>query len=236
VKVLAGGATLGVMTEVLLVLAAALSGSIPFGYLIGRARGIDIRQHGSKNIGATNVGRVLGRPLGVACFVLDLAKGLLPTLGAGWVLGVLGDVSPDVRAGWWWMGVMAGCVLGHMFSPWVGFKGGKGVATGFGALLGIFPVLTVPAVVVLFVWLMSVKITRYVGLSSCVAAVALPVSVGLLPVVLGWGVGEDGRWVLWPQLVVGLVLASLVVYRHRGNLARTWAGTEFRVGEKRAGG
>ena len=219
---------------IVLALAAFLSGSIPFGYVIGRTRGVDIRQHGSRNIGATNVGRVLGRPWGFLCFGLDLLKGLLPTLGAGAALGVLGSAAPPAGLAWAWLGVMAASVLGHMFSPWVGFKGGKGVATGFGALLGVWPLLTLPAVVALGVWLATLAATRYVGLSSCLAATSLPASVLAAPVALAAvGLAEaqpGGAGTPWPHLIVATVLGGLVVYKHRGNLARVWAGTEPKVG------
>src|SRR5437016_1587601 len=118
------------MTWLLLMLAAFVSGSIPFALLIGKAHGIDIRAYGSGNIGATNVGRVLGKGAGLLCFALDVLKGFLPTLGAGAVMGLIGgsifDAPIGPRAACPWLAVMALSVLGHIFSPWVGFKGGKG--------------------------------------------------------------------------------------------------------------
>lgn len=227
----------------LLALLAFAAGSVPFGYLIARARGIDIRQHGSKNIGATNVGRVLGRPLGFLCFGLDLLKGLLPTLLAGRVLGALGDGQPAAPVAWAWLAIMAASVLGHMFSPWVGFRGGKGVATGFGALLGVWPLLTLPALAALLAWLACAAATRYVGLASCVAAASLPASVLATPWL--WRVANGGPisaaardgsaiFAAWPHLIVATVLAGLVIVKHRGNLARMWAGTEPRIGQRRA--
>ena len=129
-----------------------LIGSIPFGFIIGRIKGIDVREHGSGNIGATNVGRVLGRRLGAICFALDLFKGLAPTLGAGLAAGVVGGYGIGSADAWWWLAVMVSPVLGHMYSPWIGFRGGKGVATGLGALLGVAPILTGPALGALAVW------------------------------------------------------------------------------------
>jgi len=125
--------------------AAYLIGSIPIGLLFASRRGVDIRKHGSGNIGATNVGRVLGRNWGWLCFVLDVLKGLLPVLGTGAWLGLLGEearITPLSLLLWLAVGVTA--ILGHMFSIFIGFRGGKGVATGFGALLGIHPILTWP--------------------------------------------------------------------------------------------
>ncbi len=223
---------------------AFLAGSIPFGLLIGKARGIDIRQHGSKNIGSTNCGRVLGTRFGVACFVLDFLKGLLPTLGAGLALGTLGRLDVPIAAACAWLAVVLAAVLGHMFSPWVGFKGGKGVATGFGALMGVWPVLTIPAIGALLVWFVLVKTTRYMGLSSCVAALTLPIGAaafGPLAAVLGlegWKglpslLETPGSWPFWPHLGLVSGLAALVVFKHRGNLKRMLDGTELRLGGAR---
>src|SRR5262245_15787887 len=129
----------------LLILSSALSGSIPFGLLIARARGIDIRKHGSGNIGATNVWRVLGPGPGLLCLALDIAKGLIPTLAAGFALHLIPARALEPRDAWAWLGVVAAAILGHIFTPFASFKGGKGVATGLGALLGVWPFLTLPA-------------------------------------------------------------------------------------------
>ena len=205
---------------------AFLIGSIPFGYLLARARGVDIRAHGSGNIGATNVGRVLGKKLGRVCLALDIAKGLAPTLAAGLYHGAAGRFDLPADQAWAWLGVMACPVLGHMFCPWLGFRGGKGVATGLGSVAAVFPVLTVPAVGALVVWGLSVKLTRYIGLSSCIAAVSLPLFVGAGML----AVSEFGHAAPW--MIATAALALLVQIKHRGNLARTFAGTERRVGER----
>lgn len=216
--------------------AGFLSGSIPFGVFIARAKGVDIRSFGSGNIGATNVGRALGRPYFFLCFTLDCLKGLVPTLACGIFaeLVVLGDGRADGSASvtasdWWaWLGVMVSPVLGHMFSPWVGFRGGKGVATGLGSLLGVFPLLTIAGFASLIAWLVTVKVTRYVGVSSSLAAALLPVWVGLTltlesPVGVGWAEG-------WPAVAVTGALGLLVVIKHVGNIKRTLAGTEPKTG------
>lgn len=214
---------------------AYLAGSVPFGFLIARARGPDIRQHGSGNIGATNVGRVLGKKWGRICLVLDILKGVVPVLAAGAAMGMIGGAGageggPEARGFWgsaddWlWLGVAAAAVLGHMFPVWLRLKGGKGVATGLGAMLGVFPVLTAAGAVALVAWLVSARLTRYVSVSSCVAAVALPAAV----LVERWaapGWGANGA-----HLVVASGLAALVIWRHRGNLQRLAAGTEPRIG------
>lgn len=213
---------------ILLALAGYLVGSIPFGLLIARRKGIDIRQHGSRNIGATNVGRVLGRRFFFLCFTLDMLKGLLPTLAFGLVNGLVRLDAPLTPSEmWWWLGAMVAPVLGHMFSIFLAFKGGKGVATGLGTLLAVFPVLSAAGGVALGVFLISLKLTRYVGLSSCLAALSLPLTT--LGLVVLW----PGRCAgCWPAAVVTGLLAAVVISKHRGNLRRTLAGTEHKVGQR----
>ncbi len=221
------------LTLALAIAVAFLCGSIPFGLLIGRARGIDIRKHGSGNIGATNVGRVLGRGLGFLCFALDVLKGLAPTLAFGIWAGYAGRVTLEPPDSWRWLAVMSAPVLGHMFCPWVGFKGGKGVATGLGALLGVFPVLTVAGVGALAVWLAALKVWRMVSLASILAAASLPLWIGgaFVADALRRERPLDGGILgsAWPFLVLGAALAALVVVKHRANIARIRAGTESRV-------
>lgn len=202
---------------------AFLVGSTPFGYLIARAKGIDIRKHGSGNIGASNVGRVLGKKLGLICFGLDVLKGLVPTLAAGLVLGTVGTLDVPAADAWIWLGVMAATVLGHLFTPWLGFKGGKGVATSLGAMLGVAPALTLPALLAFIIWITTLRIWRYVGLSSVLAAFALPIGVGVIFLIF------DRADAMVPFLAISSALAVLVVFKHRGNLARIAAGTEPKV-------
>ncbi len=209
-------------------------GSIPFGVIIGRAHGIDIRQHGSKNIGATNVLRVLGTKAGALCFGLDVLKGLLPTLAAGFLAGLVGRLDIPASAGLLWLAVMACPILGHMFSPWVGFKGGKGVATGLGALLGVFPVLTLAGMGAFALWVVIVARWRYVGIASAIAAASLPVWI-----IGTFAAAGNLRWLsrpwyeaAWPFLGVALALAVLVIFKHRGNINRTLAGTESKFGQR----
>ncbi|MCC5787940.1 MAG: glycerol-3-phosphate 1-O-acyltransferase PlsY [Phycisphaerales bacterium] len=206
---------------------AFLAGSIPTALLIGRAYGIDIRQHGSGNVGATNLGRVLGTKVGVACFVFDVLKGFVPVLAYGLWSGHAGSLDLPARDAWLWL-LVAGCaILGHIFTPWLKFKGGKGVATGLGAMLAIYPAMTVPAVCAFAVWILSVKIWRMIGLASVLAAAALPVAA------LGafWIGGELAR--ATPFIVVTAFLSLVVIVRHRTNIARALAGTEPKIGEGR---
>jgi len=210
-------------------------GSVPFGLLIGLAKGVDIRAAGSGNIGATNAMRVLGRGPGITCFALDVCKGLAPTLSAGFALGAIDNASDEAFVGWLWMAVAAAAVLGHMFPVWLRFRGGKGVATGFGALLGVWPVMTIAALGAVVVWLVAVKATRYVGVSSSLAAASLPVLVAgawWIGGTLGINDTKAGWIAATPFLVAGSALACLVIWRHRGNLARTLSGVEPRAGEK----
>ncbi|CAN5751811.1 glycerol-3-phosphate 1-O-acyltransferase PlsY [soil metagenome] len=223
-------------------LAAYLLGSIPFGLLIALAKGVDIRQHGSKNIGSANVGRTIGRKFGVLTFFLDAAKGFVPVLVAGLWLGLINrpDLPPHDSLLWLAFGLAA--FLGHLYPVWLWFRGGKGVATGFGALLAVFPILSIAALAAILVWMISVKVTRYVGLSSCIAALSLPLFTLLAtPIARAAGIfAPRSAWApwetIWPYMAIALLLALFVVWRHRSNLGRMLAGTEPRVGQKKPGG
>lgn len=217
---------------------AYLVGAIPFGLIIARSRGVDLRAHGSGNIGATNVLRTLGKKAGIACFFLDALKGAAPVILSGIVMGILGEANPEPADALWWLGVAMATVLGHMFTIFARLRGGKGVATAFGALIAMFPVVTPAAGLALLAWYLTLKITRYVSVASCVAALTLPIGVLTLR---GAGVlspeGLDA-WAriarAWPFLLVTGLLAALVIYKHRTNLARVRAGTEHRVGARNA--
>ncbi len=218
---------------------AYLVGSIPFGVIIGRAKGIDIRQHGSRNVGATNVSRVLGRRLGILCFALDFLKGAGPVVAAGMLQGVFGREPVDlaVTDTWWWLGTGAASVFAHMHSPWLGFRGGKGVATGFGAMLAMYDLLTIPALGALVVWYATVRLSRYVSLASILATLSLPVlyMLWLIPSDVGNTAAKlNGAS---PPLIMTALLAMLVIYKHRLNIARLRRGEEPKVGagKKRPG-
>jgi acyl phosphate:glycerol-3-phosphate acyltransferase len=195
---------------VLLWLAASyLLGAIPTSYLVGRwFRGIDLRQHGSKNLGATNLYRTLGWRYAVPVGLFDVAKGAVAVLA-------FGSQAPEVPYFPIWCGLMA--VVGHAFSVFVGFKGGKGVATAAGMIIGLAP-LAFP--VVAAVWVLVVWLTGYVSLGSIVAAALFPVA----------------DWVLHPgrrspvTLAIDLALAGFIIWKHRANIHRLVAGTENRFG------
>ncbi len=222
------------MTTLIAALAGFLLGSVPFALIIGLAKGVDIRAVGSKNPGATNLGRTLGLKWFLLCFALDAAKGFAPTFLYAHFAGLHPSQLLPVES-LAWLGVMVCPVLGHMFSPWIGFKGGKGVATGLGALLGVVPLLTVPALGAFVVFASTLAAWRYVGLSSVLAAGSLPVWVWYFFAVLRKGIPPDSGQsptAAWPYLLVTTLLAALVIFKHRSNLARLAAGTEPRVGRK----
>jgi glycerol-3-phosphate acyltransferase PlsY len=203
------------------VLGAYVLGATPVGFLVARAKGIDIRTRGSGNVGATNVGRVLGRKWGYFCFLLDLLKGLIPTLLAGWLVRA-GQVPAPAWQGVW-LAAGLGAILGHVFSFYLRFKGGKGVATSLGVVLGIWPYFTWAGLTAFALWVLFVLVFHYVSLASVVAAVAF------VPLVIAW------NWPIWPRLWPLLVFASamalLILVRHRSNIRRLIAGTENRIGQ-----
>ena len=192
--------------NVLAVVAAYLVGAVPVGWLVARAFGVtDIRRHGSGSIGATNVLRTLGRGPAVATLLADVLKGYLAVmLGAA-----LSGGEPGITAA-----ATVAAVVGNCWSVFLGFRGGKGVATGLGALLRIVPLATLAA---LPVFLAVVATTRYVSLGSLLAAACVPLGA----VMLGYPRASA---------VAALVVAAIVIVRHHANIARLRAGTESRLG------
>ena len=190
-----------------LIAGAYLLGSIPFGLLVARSRGVDIRKVGSGNIGATNVLRSVGKPWGILVFLLDFLKGLAPALLAA-------RLSPVTDAGLY-CGFAA--IAGHNWPVWLGFKGGKGVATSAGVLAGAAPLTILPG---LLTWIIVLKTTRYVSLASILAAVVVAASA----------------WIFYADhpVVAALltVLALLVIVRHRANIGRLLRGEENRFQRK----
>lgn len=210
----------------LLFLGAHLAGTIPFGLLVARFKGIDIRSVGSGNVGATNVGRALGRKWGVLVLLLDAGKGAAATIAARFVMdraGVEGVTQRDLV----WLGAGFACVLGNIAPFYLGFRGGKGVATSLGAIMGIYPYMTLPGLAVLLVFALTARISRYVSLASVVAACSLPVIFAVSCVLAGWPLVQH-----WPLLSLGVLLAAFITLRHRANLARIRAGTENRIGSR----
>jgi len=217
-----------VLTYVILGLAAYLLGSIPFGFLAAKAKGIDIRKVGSGNIGATNAMRVLGKPLGIAVLLLDVLKGyaachFLPPLVANWLAPHFSGLfvyfqnwPPELQIR---LLLVAGvcAVLGHNFTCWLKFKGGKGIATTAGVYLALAPW---PLLIALVVFILAVVFTRYMSVGSIAGAIALLVTVWAWPphnVLLGG---------------VTTALGVLAIFKHKSNLRRLRAGTENRFGQK----
>jgi glycerol-3-phosphate acyltransferase PlsY len=229
----------------LYLLAAAvgyLLGSFPTGYLVGRSRGIDIREHGSGNIGATNVVRVLGKPIGAFVFFCDALKGFL-AVRAGAFLTVwqvaashrameqsgamshellMAAAQRDFNAHATLAGIVAGiaCILGHNFPVWLRFRGGKGIATTAGILLGLMPLAFLAAALA---WVVGFYATRYVSVASLMSGVALPVSTILL-----WRANRADSALIW----FSLLASALAFWRHRSNIQRLINGTEPRFSPK----
>ena len=204
------------LAYIIIIVATYFLGSIPTGYLVGRARGIDIRTVGSGNIGATNAMRALGKPAGIAVLLLDALKGYA---AVAWVCPSVLTIFNGPAAGVQTLSIVAGitAVLGHNFTCWLKFKGGKGIATSGGAYLALAP-LAVGIAVAAFV--LAVVLTRYVSIGSIAAAVALPAAVWCLP-------GNH----LFLRLVTTAV-GAMAIYKHKSNIKRLMAGTESRIGRK----
>ena len=204
---------------------AYVAGSVPFGLVVGLAKGIDPRKAGSGNIGATNLGRLLGGKYFALVFILDMLKGLLPTLLAG---AFLHFDAKDALAYALWLSVGFAAIFGHMYSMFLGFKGGKGVATSAGVILGVFPYYTIAGVIALMIFALVFKVTKYVSLGSIVAACMFTVIYVLLGIARGWDV--FGRQA--PLLVFAVIVTAMIIYKHRANLIRLRDGTELRFGAK----
>ena len=227
---------------------AFLLGSIPFGLIIAKAKGINIREHGSGNIGATNVLRVVGKKYGISCLFLDALKGFIPVLIAINLVRITGKSNPLEIAAFapvalilpasnQFLGQLIhvltalAAILGHNYSPWVGFRGGKGIATSAGVLLGLMPF---GVLLLLVVWLAVFAITRFVSLASIIAATALPLMVHYGARVHHLNndksqptLWETGTWNK-PLFFFSIVIAVLAIWKHRTNIQRLRDGTESR--------
>ncbi|HVF39861.1 MAG TPA: glycerol-3-phosphate 1-O-acyltransferase PlsY [Gemmatimonadaceae bacterium] len=195
------------------VIIAYLVGSIPFAYLAGRAKGIDLRQHGSGNLGATNAMRVLGTRIGIAVYVLDTLKGMLPTL-------LLPFVVYTARPELWAIGFGVSAIAGHVRPIFLmGQGGGKGVATAGGVFFGL---AWLPACVALAAFAVAVGITRMVSIGSMIAAIVLPLGIFF------WAGPTD------PRFIIAAVVGVFVIWMHRSNMQRIRNGTEPRIGARKA--
>jgi glycerol-3-phosphate acyltransferase PlsY len=190
---------------------AYLLGSIPTGFIVAKARGLDIRTVGGGNIGATNVFRYLGKPAGIFVLLADALKGWLAVAVVAKAFSQ--GASQPVQE---WFQIIAGlcAILGHNYTCWLHFKGGKGIATSAGVLIALVPL---PLVIILGIWIIVFAVSRYVSLASIVAAFALPFA----------------SWVTRQSLTLVLVTAAmgaLAIYKHRANIQRLIRGTESRIG------
>ena len=197
---------------------AYLIGSIPSGFLIGRIKGVDLREVGSGNIGATNALRVLGKKWGYMVFAADFLKGFFAvaiTLAATSILEL-----PDAILA----GIIAGifAMIGHIFPVWLGFKGGKGIATAGGIMLGLFPIVVF--LVGILVWFALFYGTRYVSVASIGAALSLPVSSVVLML---FGLCD------WRLVLIAAMMCALAIWRHKSNIERLVAGTEKKFEKRR---
>jgi glycerol-3-phosphate acyltransferase PlsY len=202
------------VSYIAVVFVAYLLGSIPSGYLMGRIRGVDIRRAGSGNIGATNALRVLGKPAGIFVMIVDGLKGYAACAWATDLVLNLCGVSGDPGLHRVLAGIAA--VLGHNYTCWLNFKGGKGIATSAGVYFALSPI---SAAIAVASWVLVLAVTRIVSIASITAAVVLPVSV----------------WIWHPSLLLKIVttlLGLMAIYKHKGNIQRLRAGTEPRIGQK----
>ncbi|MCD8483243.1 MAG: glycerol-3-phosphate 1-O-acyltransferase PlsY [Verrucomicrobia bacterium] len=201
------------LAAVFSLLAGYIAGSIPFAVLIARSKGVDIFKHGSGNPGATNVLRVLGKPAGYTCFLLDAGKGMAAVFIAN---GISLQFLATDHALLPILGLL-GAILGHSFSAFLKFKGGKGVATTVG---GIFAMLPGVMTVGVLLWVLVFYLSGYVSLASIVLGVSLPVSALIS--------SQTG----WTEVIFCLLIAILIIIRHRANIQRLLAGTENRYRRK----
>jgi acyl phosphate:glycerol-3-phosphate acyltransferase len=196
-------------------LAGYLLGSIPTGFLVAKAKGVDIRTVGSGNIGATNVFRYLGKPAGIFVLLVDGPKGwiavvLLPRLLGAWLYPTADAQNRE------WLAICAGvcAVLGHNYTCWLNFKGGKGIATSAGVLVALVPW---SLVIILTIWILVFALSRYVSLASICASFALPFAAWLTKESLS-------------MILVTAGMAVLAIYKHKANIQRLMNGTENRLG------
>ena len=194
-------------------------GSVPLGFIVGRLSGVDIRKSGSGNIGATNVLRVLGKKYGYAVFFLDALKGFAAVRIAHALVAAVpaASVYTDLFA---LLGAVI-CVVGHAFPIWLKFRGGKGVATSAGVIIGLMPLA---AIIVFPIWFIVFEISRYVSVASICAAISLPITIALF---LKFKVMDSTV-----LLYFSILLALVVVWQHRSNFSRLLNGTEQRFDRK----
>ena len=216
------------LTCILAVLAAYIAGSLPFGFWISKCLGVDIRTQGSGNIGATNVLRTLGRKVGITVLILDILKGFLPVLiGSAVIIKQLPDsmLGNEEIEGRIYVLLAIGTILGHNYTFWLGFKGGKGIATSAGAIMSFLPEVLIGSTLV---WILFFFLSRYVAIASIAAAFSIPILT----------VSLDHNYVFPdinsspPVIIFGIIAAAMAVWRHRSNIQRLIKGEEDRFERK----
>ena len=205
-----------------LVLASYIVGSLPFGFWISKSLGVDIRNQGSGNIGATNVLRTLGRKVGITVLILDISKGFLPVLiGSIIIFNQLPDSMLDKEEieGTIYVLLAIGAILGHNYTFWLGFKGGKGIATSAGAIMPFLPEVLIGSTLV---WILVFFLSRYVAIASIAAAFSIPIlTVSLDHNYLFPDINSS-----WPVISFGIIASIMAVWRHRSNIQRLIKGEE----------
>jgi len=213
------------MKAVVLIIISYFIGSISFAMLIAKIHGIDLRAIGSGNLGATNLARACGKKWAYICFALDVLKGFVPVLAAKLLII---PASPSAALLTVWLAVGIAAIFGHIFPFYLKFKGGKGVATSFGVVLGIWPYYTIPGLIVFVLWASIVLIWKYISLGSVIAAAVFPIVMIILT-----GILKDWYFsILWPLILAAVVLCSLVIFLHRGNIKRLLDGNENKILQK----
>lgn len=241
-----------------------LLGSVPFAWVIGKIKGVDIRTVGSKNVGATNLGRTLGKRYFWQAFLLDAAKGFVPMLVAALLVPHFKGPPPQVldghrivatnpdgtkTIGWDstgiaeslrqplppWSALLTGtaCVIGHLFPIWLKFKGGKGVATGFGVVLGFWPIFTLAGLIAGAFFVFMLMIYRYISLASMSGSAVFVCAVAWLGSWRNPYVDTRLEWPdRWPLIAVAALFSAMIIVRHRANIVRLMKGTEPKVGQR----
>jgi glycerol-3-phosphate acyltransferase PlsY len=205
------------MSVILVIIVGYILGSLPFSFWLGKAKGVDLRRVGSGNIGATNLARSVGTGWGIIAFALDLGKGLLAVILAGFIFTLFKDNLASSAMLKIIGGIMS--IFGHNWSMWINFKGGKGVATSAGVFLGLAPI---PLILALVIWLVVFVLSGYVSLASIVASISLPI----------WMlIGIGGRPAL-PIIIFSCIVTVLIIIRHSSNIVRLMQGRENKFGRK----
>ena len=204
-----------IMLLYMLVPAAYLIGSIPFGLIFTRGSGVDLRSTGSRNIGATNVLRSVGKIPAILTLLFDGLKGAIPVIICKYILSTS---NPEMLFGELWISAVGlAAVLGHMFSVFLGFRGGKGVATGIGVIAGYSPSVSL---ILIGIWIAVAIVTKYSSLAALVSVASLP----LIYVIKGASA---------ITISFGIILAALIIFKHKTNISNLMSGSESRIGKKK---